>query len=67
MAVPNERPCMKGDKYQSKTLFRAIFDSRSLLVKSVFDCHLFSVLFIVCYCSHCVSGVMLGFVLMPSS
>ena len=27
-----------GDKWQSKTLFLVIFDPRSLIVKSVFDC-----------------------------
>ena len=27
-----------GDKWQSKTLFLAIFDPRSWIVKSVFDC-----------------------------
>ena len=29
-----------GDKWQSKTLFLAIFDSCSSIVKSVFDCRL---------------------------
>ena len=29
-----------GDKWQSKTLFLTIFDLRSSIVKSVFDCHL---------------------------
>ena len=29
-----------GDKWQSKKLFLAIFDSRSSIVKSVFDCRL---------------------------
>ena len=29
-----------GDKWQSKTLFLAIFDPRSSIVKVVFDCHL---------------------------
>ena len=29
-----------GDKKQSKTLFLAIFDLRSSIVKSVFDCRL---------------------------
>ena len=29
-----------GDKWQSKTLFLAIFDPRSSIVKSVFDCRL---------------------------
>ena len=33
-----------GDKWQSKTLFLAIFDLRSPIVKSIFDCH-----FPVCY------------------
>ena len=28
-----------GDKWQLKTLFLAIFDPRSSIVKSVFDCH----------------------------
>ena len=28
------------DKWQSKTLFLAIFDPRSSIVKVVFDCHL---------------------------
>ena len=32
-----------GDKWQSKTLFLAIFDPRSSIVKSIFDCHLPSV------------------------
>ena len=32
-----------GDKWQSKTLFLAIFDPHSLIVKSMFDCHLPSV------------------------
>ena len=31
---------MLGDKWQSKTLFLAIFSPRSALVKSVFDCRL---------------------------
>ena len=29
-----------GDKWQSKTLFLAIFDPCSSIVKSVFDCHI---------------------------
>ena len=29
-----------GDKWQSKTLFKAIFDPRSLIVKSILDCRL---------------------------
>ena len=29
-----------GDKWQSKTLFLAIFDPRSSIIKSVFDCSL---------------------------
>ena len=29
-----------GDKWQSKTLFLAIFDPRSSIVKSFFDCRL---------------------------
>ena len=33
-----------GDKWQSKTLFLAIFYSRSSIVKSVFDCHLSGVI-----------------------
>ena len=32
-----------GDKWQLKTLFLVIFDPRSLIVKSVFDCRLFGV------------------------
>ena len=32
-----------GDKCQSKTLFLAIFDPRSSIVKSVFDCRLLGV------------------------
>ena len=51
---------MTGDKKQSKTLFLAIFDPRSSIVKSVFDCRQSGVLFIVCYCSHCVCGVCAG-------
>ena len=31
---------LTGDKWQSKTLFLAIFDPRSSIVKSVFDCRL---------------------------
>ena len=33
-----------GDKWQSKTLFLAIFYPRPLIVKSIFDCRLPSVL-----------------------
>ena len=33
-----------GDKWQSKTLFLAIFYSHTLIVKSVFDCRLSSVM-----------------------
>ena len=33
-----------GDKWQSKTLFLAMFDPRSLIVKSVFDCRISGVL-----------------------
>ena len=29
-----------GDKWQTKTLFQAIFDLRPSIVKSIFDCHL---------------------------
>ena len=29
-----------GDKWQSKTLFLLIFDLRSLIVKSIFNCRL---------------------------
>ena len=29
-----------GDKWQSKTLFLVIFDPRSSIVMSVYDCHL---------------------------
>ena len=29
-----------GDKWRSKTLFLAIFDPCSSIVKSVFDCHI---------------------------
>ena len=32
-----------GDKWQSETLFLAIFDPRTSIVKSVFDCHVSSV------------------------
>ena len=39
-----------GDKWQSKMLFLASFDPRSLIVKSVFDCHLPSVMFIIGKC-----------------
>ena len=35
--------CQSGDKWQSKTLILAIFDPRSLIVKSVLDCRLSSV------------------------
>ena len=43
-----------GGKWQSKTLFLAIFDQRLSIVKSIFDCHLkvsYCVwsLFLVCY------------------
>ena len=31
---------LTGDKWQSKTLLLAIFDPRSSIVKSVFDCRL---------------------------
>ena len=31
---------LTGDKWQSKTLFLSIFDRRSSIVKSIFDCHL---------------------------
>ena len=31
---------LTGDKWQSKTLKLLIFDLRSTIVKSVFDCHL---------------------------
>ena len=37
-----------GDKWQSKTLFLLIFDPRSLIVKSIFDCSLPGVVFEVC-------------------
>ena len=33
-----------GDKWQSKTLFLAIFDPHSSIVKSVFDCRLVGVI-----------------------
>ena len=33
-----------GEEWQSKTLFIAIFDPHSLIVKSVFDCHLSGVI-----------------------
>ena len=36
-----------GDKWQSKTLFLAIFYPSSSIVKSVFDCHLSSVILVV--------------------
>ena len=32
-----------GDKWQSKTMFLAIFHQRSSIVKSVFDCRIFGV------------------------
>ena len=35
---------LTGDKWQSKTLFLAIFDQHSLTVKSVFDCCLSGVI-----------------------
>ena len=38
-------------KWQSKTLFLAIFDPRSWIVKSVFDCHLSGVDMIVFFVS----------------
>ena len=34
---------LTGDKWQSKTLFLAIFDPHSAIAKSVFDCHLSAV------------------------
>ena len=36
-----------GDKWQSKTLFLTIFDPRSSVVKSIFDCHLFSAILVI--------------------
>ena len=33
-----------GDKWQSKIMFLAIFDQRWSIFKSVFDCHLSSVI-----------------------
>ena len=38
---------LTGDKWQSKTLFIAIFDPCSSIVKSVFDCLLSSL--VMCY------------------
>ena len=35
---------LSGDKWQSKTLFLAIFDPLSSIVNSIFDCHLSGVL-----------------------
>ena len=35
-----------GDKWQSKTLFLSIFDPRSSIVKSVFDCHLYGAILV---------------------
>ena len=32
--------CLTGDKWQSKTLFSAIFDPLSSIVKSILDCGL---------------------------
>ena len=32
--------CQTGNKWQSNTLFLAIFDSRSSIVKSIFYCRL---------------------------
>ena len=40
-SIANRGP--NGDKWQSKTLFLSVFDPRLSIVKSVFDCHLFSV------------------------
>ena len=37
-----------GDKWQSKTLFLAIFDPRSAIVNGVFDFHQPDVLLLVC-------------------
>ena len=42
--------CLTGDKWQSKTLFLAILDPRSSIVKSVFDCRLPSLLMGVIMC-----------------
>ena len=39
-----------GDKWQSKTLFLAIFDPRSSIVKSVFDCRLPGVVILTSSC-----------------
>ena len=33
-----------GDKWQSKTLFLALFDPRASIVKSIFDCRLSGVM-----------------------
>ena len=40
---------LTGDKWQSKTLFLAIFYPRSLIVKSVFDCQISGVNFKICF------------------
>ena len=39
-----------GDKRQSKTLFLSIFDPRSSIVDSVFDCRLPCVIMEICNC-----------------
>ena len=38
---------LTGNKWQSKTLFLAVFDPRSLTVKSVFNCHVSGVKLII--------------------
>ena len=40
-----------GDKWQSKTLFLAIVDPHSLIVKSIFECLLSSVFIIRTLCN----------------
>ena len=36
--------CLTGDKWQSKTLFLAIFNPRSPIAKNVFDCQISGVM-----------------------
>ena len=40
---------LTGNKWQSKTLFLAIFDQLSSIVKSIFDCRLFRVYLLYLY------------------
>ena len=38
IVINRDFDCQNGDKWLSKTLFLAIFDPRSSIVKSIFDC-----------------------------